>query len=207
MKGTFLRGDDTLNLEETVTKCQLGDSEAFRELFNHMEQKAFGTAYLIAGKRGLAEDIVQEAFVCCIEQIKTLRSPEAFNVWFYRMITRIGWKMVKNHEKLVPDDILSKESITQYSTEEEVQVEMMNQSVINAVDGLSNNLKTVVILHYFNGMSIEEISKVTGSLRATVKTRLYYARNVLRKKLENALDESRESFMEGRNIKKASYYR
>ncbi|KNY30197.1 RNA polymerase, sigma-24 subunit, ECF subfamily [Pseudobacteroides cellulosolvens ATCC 35603 = DSM 2933] len=72
---------------------------------------------------------------------------------------------------------------------------------------LSNNLKTVVILHYFNGMSIEEISKVTGSLRATVKTRLYYARNVLRKKLENAVDESSESFMEGRNIKKASYYR
>ncbi|WP_242853183.1 hypothetical protein [Pseudobacteroides cellulosolvens] len=56
-------------------------------------------------------------------------------------------------------------------------------------------------------MSIEEISKVTGSLRATVKTRLYYARNVLRKKLENAVDESSESFMEGRNIKKASYYR
>lgn len=195
-----------MNLDEIVRKCQLGDIDAFRELFNHMEQKAFGTAYLIAGKRGLAEDIVQETFVCCIEQIKTLKSPEAFNVWFYRIITRIGWKMVKSHSKLVPDEILPKESISQYSTEESAQMEIINQKLLKAVDGLSNKLKTVVILHYFNGMSIEAISKVTGSLKTTVKTRLYYARNILRKDLENEV-EDRECFIEERNIKKASYYR
>lgn len=196
-----------MNLEETVKKCQLGDIAAFRELFSHIEQKAFGTAYLISGKRGLAEDIVQEAFVCCIEQIKTLKSPEAFNVWFYRLITRVGWRMVKNHAKLVPDDILPEESVSKHNTEEKAHMEIINQKLIEAVDGLSGNLKTVIILHYFNGMSIEEISKVTRSLKATVKTRLYYARNVLRKKLENDVEESNESFMDQRNIKKASCYK
>lgn len=196
-----------MNLEETVKKCQLGDIAAFRELFSHIEQKAFGTAYLISGKRGLAEDIVQEAFVCCIEQIKTLKSPEAFNVWFYRLITRVGWRMIKNHAKLVPDDILPEESVSKHNTEEKAHMEIINQKLIEAVDGLSGNLKTVIILHYFNGMSIEEISKVTRSLKATVKTRLYYARNVLRKKLENDVEESNESFMDQRNIKKASCYK
>ena len=112
--------------------------------------------------------------------------------------------MVKNHARLVPDDILPEESVSQYSTEESVQTKILNQKLLKAVEGFSNNLKTVVILHYFNGLSIEEISKITGSLKPTVKTRLYYARSVLRKKLESDVEES-ESFVKERNIRKASY--
>lgn len=191
-----------MSLEETVRRCQEGDTEAFRELFRKMGSKAFGTAYLISGKRGLAEDIVQEAFVCCLEKIKTLKSPEAFNVWFYRMIVRIGWKMVKNQAKLVPDENLP-QNFSAQDMEEEIQTKLTNKKLHEAISELPDNLKTVVILFYFNGMTVEEIAKVTRNFKATVKTRLYYARNALRRKLEEDMAVHEESFGGNPSLKKA----
>ena len=197
-----MKGDEKLSLEETVRRCQEGDTEAFRELFRKMGSKAFGTAYLISGKRGLAEDIVQEAFVCCLEKIKTLKSPEAFNVWFYRMIVRIGWKMVKNQAKLVPDENLP-QNFSAQDMEEEIQTKLTNKKLHEAISELPDNLKTVVILFYFNGMTVEEIAKVTRNFKATVKTRLYYARNALRRKLEEDMAVHEESFGGNPSLKKA----
>ncbi len=191
-----------MSLEETVRRCQEGDTEAFRELFRKMGSKAFGTAYLISGKRGLAEDIVQEAFVCCLEKIKTLKSPEAFNVWFYRMIVRIGWKMVRNQAKLVPDENLP-QNFSAQDMEEEIQTKLTNKKLHEAISELPDNLKTVVILFYFNGMTVEEIAKVTRNFKATVKTRLYYARNALRRKLEEDMAVHEESFGGNPSLKKA----
>lgn len=58
----------------------------------------------------------------------------------------------------------------------------------SAINKLSPNLKTVVILYYYNDMTIEEISRVTGCFKATVKSRLFYARGALKKQLGNCFE-------------------
>lgn len=187
-----MKGDDKLNLNDTIEKCQLGDTEAFKELFTYIEPKAFGTAYLISGKRGLSEDIVQETFVNCMEQIKSLKCPAAFNVWFYRILTRVGWRMVKQYSKIPPKEA---QNTCRNDFEEQVQKSMTYSKLRTSVNELSANLKTVIVLYYFNEMSIKEIAKITHTLEATVKTRLFYARTILHKKLEDQVTD----FTKGEN--------
>lgn len=181
-----------MDLKELILHCQLGEKEAFQELLGTVEKKALATAYLISGTRGIAEDIVQESYIKCFREIKNLKDPEAFKVWFFRILVRTGWEMSKKHSLLVPIDMCKEEVDLCYNLKQDIDntIEDYELKLIvqNAVNTLSENLKTVVILYYFNDMSIDEISKVIGCLKSTVKSRLFYARTVLKKELSNYFD-------------------
>jgi hypothetical protein len=79
---------------DLIEHFQLGDMSSFSELYKLYSKPALGTAYLIAGQKSLAEDIVQESFIQCFHSIKTLKNIETFDVWFYKIVTRTGWRMV-----------------------------------------------------------------------------------------------------------------
>ncbi|MCX7708617.1 MAG: sigma-70 family RNA polymerase sigma factor [Clostridia bacterium] len=167
--------------EEIVNRCRNGDKEAFRELFMSIEKKALATAYHLSGNRGIAEDILQETYIKCFTEIQYLRNPQFFNTWFFRVLIRTGWEMSKKHSRLLATDTVAEAENKQ--TDSFLQGYEERYLVRNAIHNLSQNLKTVVILYYYNDMSIEEISQVLNCLKATVKSRLFYARTVLKKQL------------------------
>jgi RNA polymerase sigma-70 factor (ECF subfamily) len=162
--------------------------EAFEALFKLYEKKALGTAYLIAGDKTIAEDIVQEAFIICFREIKNIKNPQIFNIWFYRLIVRVGWRMVSKYKKTLP---LEKEPVNldnligeELSLEQMVESKVTYMLVKNKIKTLNTKFKTVIILYYFNEMSIKEISKTLGCFEGTVKSRLYKARLLLKRELE-----------------------
>lgn len=53
-----------------------------------------------------------------------------------------------------------------------------------AVRQLNRKMRTVVVLYYYNDLSTKEIARITHSLEGTVKSRLYTARKILERKLE-----------------------
>ncbi|MCX7745736.1 MAG: RNA polymerase sigma factor [Clostridia bacterium] len=178
-----------MEMDELIRRCQLGEKEAFRELFTGIENKALGTAYLISGSRGIAEDIVQEAYITCFKEIEKIKNVKTFQVWFYKTLIRTGWKMAKKHSKLIPSDMMSEGEHDYYEMHSSYESSQIRQEIREAVGKLSKNLRTVMILYYFNDMSVEEIAKVTGSLKATVKTRLYYGRHALKRELSGLIEE------------------
>lgn len=179
-------------MQDTISRCKLGDKEAFQELLQTVEKKALATAYFLSGKRGIAEDILQETYMKCFMEIDKLKDPEAFKVWFFRILVRTGWKMSKKQSMLVPTDITSENEALFYNEKQNeeniIDTYEIKHIVKSAINNLSENLKTVVILYYFNDMSIEEISKVTGCFKATVKSRLFYARGALKKQLGDCFE-------------------
>nr|WP_242862331.1 sigma-70 family RNA polymerase sigma factor [Clostridium botulinum] len=179
-------------MQDTIMRCKLGDKVAFQELLQTVEKKALATAYFLSGKRGIAEDILQETYMKCFMEIDKLKDPEAFKVWFFRILVRTGWKMSKKQSMLVPTDITSENEALFYNEKQNeeniIDTYEIKHIVKSAINNLSENLKTVVILYYFNDMSIEEISKVTGCFKATVKSRLFYARGALKKQLGDCFE-------------------
>nr|WP_252236780.1 sigma-70 family RNA polymerase sigma factor [Clostridium sp. CH2] len=179
-------------MQDTIIRCKLGEKEAFQELLQIVEKKALATAYFLSGKRGIAEDILQETYMKCFMEIDKLKDPEAFKVWFFRILVRTGWKMSKKQSMLVPTDITSENETLFYNEKQNeeniIDTYETKHIVKSAINNLSENLKTVVILYYFNDMSIEEISKVTGCFKATVKSRLFYARGALKKQLGDCFE-------------------
>lgn len=179
-------------MQDTIRRCKLGEKEAFQELLQTVEKKALATAYFLSGKRGITEDILQETYMKCFMEIDKLKDPEAFKVWFFRILVRTGWKMSKKQSMLVPTDITSENEALFYNEKQNeeniIDTYETKHIVKSAINNLSENLKTVVILYYFNDMSIEEISKVTGCFKATVKSRLFYARGALKKQLGDCFE-------------------
>ena len=181
-----------MDIQEIVKRCQLGEKEAFRELLQTVEKKALATAYFLSGNKGIAEDILQETYMKCFLEINKLQEPQAFKVWFFKILIRTGWKMSKKQSALIPLEITS-ENEELFCDENQGRENVIDSYEIkhvmqNAINNLSENLKTVVILYYYNDMSIEEISKVTGCFKATVKSRLFYARAALKKQLDSCFE-------------------
>ncbi len=75
------------------------------------------------------------------------------------------------------------------SSEERVLEKERNRAVWEAVDGLSDRLKAVVLLYYMEELSLAQIAGAAGIPEGTVKSRLHQARKILEKKLEVVLNE------------------
>lgn len=181
-----------MEIEEIIIRCKRGEKEAFRELLQTVEKKALATAYFLSENKGIAEDILQETYMKCFMEINKLKEPKAFKVWFFKILVRTGWEMSKKQSSLVPFEITSENEELFYDENQERKNVIDNYEIKNvmenAINNLSQNLKTVVILYYYNDMSIEEISKVTGCFKSTIKSRLFYARAALKKQLGNCFE-------------------
>lgn len=176
-----------MDQRQLINRCQLGDLDSFEELYKLYKQKALGTAYLIGGNSGVAEDIVQEAFVICYHQIKHLKNPDVFNIWFYRILIRAGWRLTaknKHHVSFNSVNIDPEDNTGGYFSVNS-SADLINDRILvrEAIRKLAAPLKTVIILYYFNEPSIKEISNITDCFQGTVKSRLYKARKILGKEL------------------------
>ena len=179
--------------KELIERCQRGDIDSFSEIYSLYSKNALGTAYLIAGHKGIADDIVQETFIQCFLCIKKLKVPEAFDVWFYKILIRTGRSMVKKHNQVIS---VADRNIEDLSTESGfdcgIHRSETRMAVRSALDKLSLPLKTVAILHYYNDMTVEEIAKVLGCLSGTVKSRLHNARKKLYSELNGVFHDDQE---------------
>jgi RNA polymerase sigma-70 factor (ECF subfamily) len=66
-----------------------------------------------------------------------------------------------------------------------IEITGMQDEVRKAIAGLNFNQRVVVVLHYLNGLNLEDIAEILDCPVGTVKSRLYYARENLRHKLGN----------------------
>ena len=173
-----------------IKRGQLGDIESFEQLYRIYSKNALGTAYLIAGHKGIAEDIVQETFFQCYKEIKGLRDPGAFDVWFYKMLVRLAWKMSSTHKTIISTDNMDIEAVgdsPSFSLGSESEDNKL--MVHEAVAKLSPPLKAVVILYYFNDMTIKQIAMVLSCFQGTVKSRLHNAKKQLQREFKESIDE------------------
>lgn len=177
---------------------QKGNPDAFDQLFEKYKNEAVRTAYLITGNRSICDDIAQEAFITCYQQIGNLKNPKAFKAWFYRILTRTAWK----YGKLANREI-STENIVEKADERNMDVSLqrymqseINQNLYTEISRLEPKQKAVIILYYFNGFSTKEIAMVLKCFEGTVKSRLYAARQKLKSSLEaqNPDEKGSETF-------------
>lgn len=171
-----------LNEIEIVTSAQQGDSKAFEKLFTIYSQSSIRTAFLITKNQHTSEDIVQETFVKCYKSLKNLKDPAMFKSWFYKMLIRSCWRYTKKEKTQIPVEDIPQGTTTQ-SIDEILGTFENAQEVYRALSKVSQNHRTVIVLYYYNDMSVKEIAKITGCFEGTVKSRLHNGRKQLKKEL------------------------
>lgn len=191
-----------MNEKELIEQCRQNSMEAFRSLFDMYSSKAYRTAYLITGHKGLAEDVVQESFLQCFREIKNLRNIDAFKPWFFRIVTRVSWRMNSKEKKYTSLESLDSERSLNYCSQQDYLQDVEFRETCNTVrcelEKLSRQIRTASVLFYFNGMSVKEISRVMNCFESTTKSRLYYARKKISKELsKNSSTDVEELYREG----------
>jgi RNA polymerase sigma-70 factor (ECF subfamily) len=180
-----------------VERFQAGDVQAFAELYELYKTRALRSAYLICGNTCDSENVLQDSFLKCYQQLGGLRRSAAFRSWFYRILTRTAWEYCRKRDRECPiEDVFDAyqdgAAAGASSLEWLVQAEE-SRLLLDCINGLPLKQKTVVILYYYDELSVQEIAAATGATPGTVKSRLFVARHNLQKALlaaEKSPDES-----------------
>lgn len=172
-----------------IEGIKAGDKNSFDELYDKYYLMLFRTAYLILGNSYDAEDVTQDAFVSIYVNIKSLKDPDKLKPWMFSILKNSAYKKYKNKKRELPDEeIQLKVDKETYTIEDEFVVK---SEIQDALMSLNKKQREVIVLFYYNDLTIKEIASALGVFEGTVKSRLFKARKVLKKELEH----SNESFL------------
>ena len=178
--------------EELVARCQAGDAESFNDLIRRWERPIFALAYRTIGHEDDARDVVQEAFLRAFRGIRSFKGEARFSSWLYRITLNLcrDWIRRQRRAPVVqpPEGVDATELADRLEAgealEEQVARRDLSRIVAKAMDTLSDEQRSAVILKEYHGLTFQEIADVQGVPLSTVKTRLYQGLSVLRRELE-----------------------
>ncbi len=176
-----------------IKLCQQGDSSAFEVLSTRYSTRLHAYCYRMSGDHETAEDLVQEVFLKAYRAFPKYHPDYAFYTWLHRIAANccIDHARKQKYSKLN----LSLTSTFFENQGEEWDIPDTNPNpeqrlfhlqVREAMQHLPHNLGKTLALKELEGYSYDEISRAMECSRGTVKSRLFRAREALRKILENA---------------------
>lgn len=186
---------DYERLTAAVIRLQNGEGKAFEEIYNLTNGPAYFTALKIAKNEDDAQDVLQDSYVKVLDKIGELEKPESFMSWFNIIVANTARNIKrKNNPALLDDFAPVGEEGEDYSVVEniadedefdipgsELEKEELRRDIMAAIDELSDDKRAVIIMQYYNNMSIRDISYALEINENTVKSRIFQAKKTLAK--------------------------
>jgi len=180
-----VRNDDIVLIQRILA----GDAIAFEHLVRKYQKQVHTLAWRKIRDFHVAEDITQETFLQVYQKLETLEDPTRFPRWLYVITDRlcIAWlrKNQRHIEPLENADIteVEAEAYSRYVASERAKTfaEARRDVVEELLAKLKEGNRTVITLHYLEGMTYAEISNFLGLSENTIKSRLRRARQHLKK--------------------------
>lgn len=166
-----------------VLQAQSGSREALDELFKSVQEPLFRYIVTVVNDRHLAEDVLQEVFIRIYRKLRWLREPQAFRAWSYQIATREAFRYLKR-ERLWADQVRDEGVLNVMPVAEPVYSPELVQQLPELVGDLSPASRAVIVLFYLHEMSLVETAAVLDIPVGTVKSRLAYGLESLRRRLE-----------------------
>jgi RNA polymerase sigma-70 factor (ECF subfamily) len=170
-----------------VARAQTGDRDALNVVLKETQDRLHAHVLSMVGDGDEALDILQGVLLIIARKLPALRDPRWFRAWSYRIATR---EAVRRHRRdrvwreALRDDAL--EMLEAGPTDDPHLDPVMVEALLESVDALPPASRLVVRLHYLDGLSYVEVAEALEIPVGTVRSRLNYARDVLRKRLGGA---------------------
>ena len=169
-----------------VLQARAGEPAAWDVLFHRYQLPLYVYVFELVNDEQSSLDIVQETFIAAVRHIGGLRDDGKFGSWLFGIAHQ---KCVQRWRKQNRDEIL-REEIAETSDDfsdqpDELLIRREQETeFMNSLNRLSLPQRSVLLLHFVEDFSLEEIAHITGAQLGTVKSRLHYAKKSLRKLLE-----------------------
>ncbi|GHI00121.1 sigma-70 family RNA polymerase sigma factor [Neobacillus kokaensis] len=163
-----------------IKKAQNGNDKAFLTLFQKYEQDIFRTAFIYVKNQSDALDVVQETAYRSFKSIKNLKEPKYFKTWLIRIAISCAIDLLRKQKNVIQMRTEFEEFISR-DINEDIDLEM---TVRDLIERLNEDEKSVIILRFYEGLTIKEVSETLEIPLGTAKTILYRAIDKLRKDLK-----------------------
>lgn len=175
---------------QLIERVQKGEVRCFADLVSRYQDPVYGMALRFVRGKDEAEDIAQEAFLRAYRGLEGFKGDSAFSTWLYRITWNLCADWLRRNRKpgrasLAIDDAADLAD-DRVDLEQGLLAEEEKRKVREALDGLDEKYRSVLVLLYYQRMSYEQIAAVLEVPMKTVETRLYRARKLLRASLQRA---------------------
>ncbi|MGA9116208.1 MAG: sigma-70 family RNA polymerase sigma factor [Bacteroidota bacterium] len=165
---------------ELVEEIRGGKPRRFGALVDRHKERAMTLALRMLGRRGEAEEAVQDAFLRAYRNLDTFRGESRFATWFYRILYNSCLSLAARRGEPPPV-----EETGDIASEEPSPLDRLLRSesedlLARAVALLPPPYRDAVTLHYVQELSCAEAGEVLGVSEEAVKVRLFRARSLLR---------------------------
>ena len=167
-----------------------GDKDAFDDIFDRYRGLMLRTAYSIVKDRDIAEDAVQNALIQAWQHLPSLRETGALRSWLMRIVVN---QCISFKRRLARSTIFLRQSISEQETDLASQIAEYskgrierNWDLAQAIEKLPTKQQMVIALHYYQGMTVPEISQALQLSENTLKKRIQAALSNLRQVLRGA---------------------
>ena len=172
-----------------VIQAQKGDIKALEELIKRVQKNIFTMFSYLTDKRQDIADLTQEALVKMAKGIGELKEPKNFKSWLNQIVTNIFFFFLKKHAKennveIDNDKLMTIKDKIGCEPGERCLFSEMEKLIRAAVISLPDNLRIVILLREYEGLSYEDISRITNTTLGTVKSRISRARLRLQEELK-----------------------
>ena len=175
-------------ITDLILHAQNGETKALEELIRRVQKQIFAMFSHLTDKRNDIADLTQETLLKMAKSIYQLKEPKSFKVWLNRIVTNVFYDYTRNNsDKLVDFDMKKLNEIKDKIGCEPgekcffAEVEKLIQAALMT---LPQNLRITLVLREYEGLSYEDISKITNTTLGTVKSRISRARLKLQEELK-----------------------
>lgn len=172
--------------EQLVRYAQRGDMRAFEELVARHRDKIYARAFSMMRNEDDAIDISQEAWVKGWQRLKQFQGESSFLTWMTRIVINLCLDALRKHKRQRAEsiEVMEEESggverqmpVVTANPTAGLERSELRQRIDKALNQLSYEHRTVLVLHEFEELEYKEIAKRMQCSIGTVMSRLFYAR-------------------------------
>lgn len=182
-------------VKNLIEKARHNDLKAFEELVIIYQDRVYSHCQHLSGNPDDAQDLAQDVFVRAFKGIGSFRNDADFGTWLHRIAVNLWINFSSRNKKIVAFSLdeplptregeVSRElAADDESPQEKVERSEFNAMVGGALNRLSPEYRTVLVLREMEGYNYDEIAALLDCSLGTVKSRINRGRKALKKELE-----------------------
>jgi RNA polymerase sigma-70 factor (ECF subfamily) len=186
--------------EAAAARAKAGDADAFRVLVERHSRPMFRLAFRMTGNEQDAEDIVQDTFLRAYRRIEKFDERASFGTWLYRITVNCSLDLVRARKRRSEqsgsanpemDDLIQSLPSSGATPDRMAMSGQARQRIAEAMEELSASERTAFVLRHFEGMCIDEVSRVLGCRPGAARHCVFRAVQKLRRALEPLVSTAR----------------
>ena len=172
-----------------VAQARAGSPAAWNDLFRRYQLPLYVYVRELLHHEQTSLDIVQETFINAVRHLATLREDEKFGSWLFGIAHQKciqHWRR-QSREKLLRDEFAGIPAEFEDGPDELLIRREQEDAFMKLLNQLPLAQRSVFLLHIVEEFPLEAIATITETPLGTVKSRLHYAKNALRKLMEQTV--------------------